>query len=137
MKLIKTILLGVFWSVTCIALVAIAAQKETVEDRIKPVGELCMAGDDCASDGMQLADSGAPRSGEDVYKTKCFTCHATGAAGAPKYDAPEDWKDRMPKGMDVLYTNAIKGYKGMPAMGLCMDCSEAEIKASVDYLVGK
>lgn len=113
------------------------AASETVEERIEPVGDLCMAGDDCAA--TVVADAGGaagPRSGEEVYSTKCFTCHATGAAGAPKLGDVAAWDARLAeRGIDGLYTSAIKGFKGMPAKGLCMDCSDEEIKASVDYIL--
>ena len=55
--------------------------------------------------------------------------------GAPKFGAPEHWTARIEKGMDTLYTNAISGFQGMPAKGLCMDCSDDELKAAVDYMV--
>lgn len=120
------------------AATAIAAatntSKESVEDRIKPVGEVCMAGDPCAA--AVVAASSEPRSGEAVYSTKCFTCHATGAAGAPKLGDAANWSARIEaRSVDGLYTSAWNGFKAMPAKGLCMDCSEDEIKAAVDHIL--
>ncbi len=129
MKSIKVLLAAV------LAVSALHVAAETLEDRIKPAGSLCMAGDDCASANLQVAAADGPRSGEAVYTSKCATCHATGAAGAPKLGDAAAWSARLGKGMDTLYTNAIKGFNGMPAKGLCFDCSDDEIKASVDYLV--
>ncbi len=37
--------------------------------------------------------------------------------------------------MDTLYASAISGFLGMPPKGLCMDCSDDELKATVDYMV--
>lgn len=123
-------------ALTCIiALFAVGAMAETLEDRIKPVGSTCMAGEECAS-AVQVADAGsagASRSGEEIYK-KCATCHATGAAGAPKFGDTAAWAPRIEKGIEVLYTSAISGFQGMPAKGLCFDCSDDEIKAAVDYM---
>jgi len=110
---------------------------ESIEDRIKPAGSLCMAGEPCAAAPMQLAAASEPRSGQEVYDSKCATCHATGAAGAPKLGDVAAWASRMEKGMETLYTSAIKGINAMPAKGLCFDCSDDEIKASVDYLAEK
>lgn len=111
------------------------AASDTIEERLKPAGELCMAGDTCAAAVIEVASAGGARSGEKVYSTKCATCHATGAANAPKLGDAAAWAPRMEKGVDVLYTNAIKGFNGMPAKGLCFDCSDDEIKAAVDHLV--
>lgn len=120
----------------CLVSAAFASQeKETIEDRLKPVGEVCMAGDDCAAAVQVAAAGGGARSGADVYDTKCATCHATGAAGAPKLGDVAAWAPRLGKGMDVLYTSAISGFNGMPAKGLCFDCSDDELKASVDHMV--
>lgn len=96
-----------------------------------------MVGEECASQpAVQVADaSGAGRSGEEIYKTKCATCHATGAAGAPKLGDATAWAPRLEKGIETLYQSSINGFQGMPAKGLCFDCSDAELKASVDYMV--
>ena len=110
--------------------------KKALEERIKPVGQMCMEGESCAAAPTVLASADtAKRSGEDIYKSKCFTCHASGVAGAPKFGITEDWVARVGKGIDVLYSSAIHGFNGMPPKGLCMDCSEEELKDSVDYMV--
>ncbi len=108
----------------------------SIEERIKPVGDTCMSGEDCASAAAAPVETAAagPRSGEDIY-AKCATCHAAGTAGAPKLGDVAAWAPRIGKGMDVLYSSAINGFNGMPAKGLCFDCSDDEIKASVDYMV--
>lgn len=107
---------------------------DTLADRIKPAGSVCMSGDDCAAAPVQVAASSEPRSGQAVYESKCATCHATGAANAPKFSDVAAWAPRIGKGMDTLYTHAISGFNGMPAKGLCFDCSDDEIKAAVDYM---
>ncbi|MGH1372189.1 MAG: c-type cytochrome [Cellvibrionaceae bacterium] len=105
-----------------------------MEERLKPVGELCMSGDDCAAAPVAAA-SAEPRTGAQVYETKCFTCHASGAAGAPKLGDVAAWSPRIGKGIETLYTSALSGLNGMPAKGLCMDCSADEIKVAVDHMV--
>ena len=107
----------------------------SLEERIKPEGSLCMAGDECASAVQLAAASTGPRSGEEVYSSKCSTCHATGAAGAPKLGDVAAWAPRIGKGMDTLVSNAINGINGMPAKGLCFDCSDEEIGAAVEHMV--
>lgn len=104
-------------------------------ERIKPAGEVCMAGSDCAAAPVAVVSSNEPRSGTQVYDSKCAMCHASGAAGAPKFGDAAAWVPRIGQGMDTLYTHAIAGFNGMPAKGLCMDCSDDEVKAAVDHMV--
>ncbi len=77
------------------------------------------------------------RSGEDVYKSKCHFCHDTGAAGAPKTGDKAAWKPRIAKGMPALYDAALHGLRAMPPKGGCGDCTDGEVEAAVDYMVGK
>ena len=59
-----------------------------------------------------------------------------GAAGAPKLGDKAAWEPRLAKGMDALYQSGIVGMPpAMPAKGLCMDCTDDEIRAIVDYMV--
>ncbi len=82
-----------------------------------------------------VAHAAGPRTGEDIYGTKCIACHGSGAAGAQKLSDKDAWASVIAKGIDVLYTSTISGFDGMPAKGLCMDCSDDELKAAVDYMV--
>ncbi|HBD37349.1 MAG TPA: cytochrome c5 family protein, partial [Cupriavidus sp.] len=66
---------------------------EAINDRIKPVASL------------EIKDPNAPRvlkTGEEVYKAVCAACHASGAAGAPKYGVAGDWAARIGQGFDGL-----------------------------------
>jgi len=113
------------------------AHRAAIEERIKPVGESCLAGDASCGGATQAAASAGPRSGEDVYNTACMACHSTGAAGAPKLGDAAAWADRIAKGMDVLYNSGINGLTGtgMMAKGGCVNCSDDEVNAAVDYMV--
>lgn len=112
------------------------AQRAEIEARIKPVGESCMQGDSSCGGAAAAASSG-PRSGEEVYNAACMACHATGAAGAPIYGDAGAWADRIAKGTDVLHDSGINGLAGtgMIAKGGCMNCSDEEVIAAVDYMV--
>lgn len=116
------------------------AQREAIAERIKPVGQVCLVGDSsCAGAATAVAAGGAAKSGEEVFNSACNACHATGAAGAPKVDDGAAWAARLSErgGKDGLYGSALNGFKGMPPKGLCMSCSDDEIKATVDYMVAK
>ncbi|BFM19177.1 c-type cytochrome [Gilvimarinus japonicus] len=108
--------------------------KDAIAERIAPVGESCMSGDDCAAAPVAAASEG-PRTGQQVYDTACHTCHAAGVAGAPKFGDAAAWAERIAKGADTLHEHALKGFNGMPAMGLCATCSDTEVMAAVDYMM--
>ncbi|MDH4039817.1 MAG: c-type cytochrome [Gammaproteobacteria bacterium] len=112
------------------------AQRAAMEERIKPVGENCMVGDSSCGGAAAAASSG-PRSGEEVYNAACMACHGTGAAGAPKLGDAAAWADRIAKGTDVLHNSGLHGVAGtaMMAKGGCMNCSDEEVIAAVDYMV--
>ena len=125
----------------CAALLAVQAlaisdaKKEAIAERIKPIGQVCLQGDACAASAVAV--SSGPKDPADVYAGKCAGCHDTGAGGAPKVGVAGEWAARIASGNESLYSNAINGINGMPAMGLCMDCSDDDIKAIVDLMVGK
>jgi len=75
--------------------------------------------------------------GEAVYKQTCFMCHAAGVAGAPKLGDKAAWGPRIAKGKDALYASALKGKNAMPAKGGNASLSDADVKATVDYMVGE
>ena len=78
-------------------------------------------------------------SGEQVYKSTCQNCHASGAAGSPKLDDMVNWKPRIAKGMDALYQSAIMGVPAtaMLPKGTCSKCTDDELRAAVDFMVSK
>lgn len=91
------------------------------------------------------AEEKAGEAGEDlgkkVYGNVCSMCHASGAAGAPKFGDKADWGPRIAQGTDVLYKHALEGFTGtkgqMPARGGSATLKDDEVKAAVDYMVHK
>jgi cytochrome c5 len=77
----------------------------------------------------------AVRDGQTVYKTACFACHDAGVAGAPKLGDKAAWAPRIAKGNDALYSTLQNGLNAMPPKGTCMNCSDDELKAVLDYMV--
>lgn len=79
--------------------------------------------------------------GKGVYDKACALCHAAGVAGAPKLGDKTDWAPRIAQGKDTLYKHAIEGYQGakgmMPAKGGNSTLSDADVKASVDYMTSQ
>lgn len=71
-----------------------------------------------------------------TYQNTCFACHGTGAAHAPEVGDIIEWEIRLEKGLDTLVQNTISGLNGvMPAKGLCVDCSDEQLKAIVEYML--
>ena len=100
---------------------------KSTEQLIKPVAQL------------NFKDASAPRelqTGEQVYKAVCSSCHATGAAGAPKFGDASAWAPRIAKGYDSLMTSVIKGKGAMPARGGSnpTDISDYELGRAVVYM---
>ncbi len=79
----------------------------------------------------------ASADGKKIYDTKCFTCHNTGVAGAPKLGDKASWAPRIATGEAAMMEIVMKGKGAMPPKGTCMDCSDADLKATVDYMVEK
>jgi cytochrome c5 len=99
----------------------------TTEQLIKPVAQL------------NFKDASGPKelqTGEQVYKSVCAACHATGAAGAPKFGDASAWAPRIAKGYDSLMTSVLKGKGAMPARGgsLPADVSDYELARAAVYM---
>lgn len=79
--------------------------------------------------------------GEKVFKSVCFMCHQTGAAGAPVFGNKSDWAPRIAKGKATLYKHALEGFTGengtMPPRGGNPSLKDDEVKAGVDFMVSK
>lgn len=117
---------------------AVAAVKDEIRARLQPAGEVCVMGTECAQNlALAAGPAGAARDPETVYQTYCFACHGTGANNSPVLGNAEQWAPRLEKGRDALYESAINGFNNgmMPAKGLCMNCSDEELHATVDYML--
>ncbi|AOR67901.1 cytochrome C [Burkholderia stabilis] len=104
-----------------------ALSDEQVAARIAPLAQ------------VDVKDANAPRTyktGEEVYKAVCVTCHGTGAAGAPKFGNKDDWAPRISQGFDTLLKTALAGKGAMPARGGTSpdDVSDYEIARAIVYM---
>jgi len=137
-----------------------AASTKAIEERIRPLGEVSIAAvthtapvvatsavvptaasataattTPTAAEPAPAKTSPANKVGENTYKTICTGCHSTGALGAPKLGDKAAWAPRIAQGIDVLYNSALKGKNSMPAKGGSTSLSDADVKATVDYIV--
>ena len=104
-----------------------------IRDRLTPFGSVCRAGEDCGA--ATAASSGAALTGDAVYNQFCFVCHAAGVGGAPLFANAEAWALLDAKGMDAMMATTLNGLGAMPPRGTCMNCSDEELQAAVDYMV--
>ena len=73
------------------------------------------------------------KSGEEVYKAQCVTCHAAGVAGSPKFGDVAAWAPRIKTGFEALWNSALKGKGAMGAQG-GGDYEDLEIGRAVVYM---
>lgn len=120
--------------------------KAAVLERIKPVGQVYLPGDDLsASAVVSVAEEPEPvaevLSGPQVYNSACLACHGAGVGGAPILGDAGQWAPRVAQGMETLVGHAINGYQGqagyMPPKGGRLDLSDEEVTAAVEYMVAE
>jgi cytochrome c5 len=136
MKLKQWCVLGAALSVLAFAHAVPPGTVDEIRERLKPFGQLCRAGEDCG-EAPAAAVAAAARSGAEIYNQFCFACHATGVGGAPLFGDAEAWEPRVAQGMDLLWEHTVSGLNAMPPMGTCMNCSDEELRASLDYMLAE
>ena len=125
----------------------------SAHERIKPFGQVAVAGEDNALLAIQQtavpvagapapAAAGAqPTDGKSVYESACVACHATGLAGAPRIGDLTAWAPRIAQGAATLEKHAIEGFQGaagiMPAKGGRTDLSDEAVRAAVEHMVAQ
>ena len=119
-----------------------SVRDQRIAERLAPVGQVCLAGEDCASAGAaSVAGNSAASSGAfdaaATYDQYCAMCHNTGMAGAPERSDADHWAARVDDvGFATVVENAINGVNAMPPRGMCNNCSDDEIVTLVEYLSG-
>ncbi len=128
-----------------LALCAVNAQAANVDEeiaqRIKPVGQVCVQGEECkgvAAAAPAAAAGGGARSGEEVVTASCGACHGSGVLGAPKSGDKAAWTARADAagGLDGLLKHAISGINAMPPKGTCATCTDDELMAAIKSMSG-
>jgi len=100
---------------------------DSIAQRIAPVATVA------------FKDASAPtvaKTGEQVFAAQCSACHATGAAGSPKFGDQAAWGPRIKTGYETLLNAALKGMGAMPPQS-GGDLSDFEIARGVVYMANK
>ncbi|HAS6870217.1 cytochrome c5 family protein [Vibrio parahaemolyticus] len=129
-QMISVLFAALTFSTAALASDISQTEYDAIAERIKPVGDVYLAG----SEPVKEEPTG-PRDGAKVYGTFCIACHASGVNGAPKSGNADDWAPRIAQGKDVLVKHALEGFNAMPAKGTCMDCFDDEIIAAIDHMI--
>jgi cytochrome c5 len=109
---------------------------ELVSSRLSSSIGVCLEGQSCGqATAMNVVTAAGSRSAESIYTTGCAACHDGGIAGAPMIGNKSQWEARQAKGYEMLVNNAYNGINGMPAKGLCVDCTKEEIDIAVQYML--
>lgn len=94
----------------------------SIESRLQKVGS------------VEIRDANRPlKSGQEVYQAQCAACHATGAAGAPKFEDAAAWAPRIKTGLKALVHSSIAGKGAMAPQG-GGDFEDTEIARGVVYM---
>jgi len=135
-----------FWNVLFIALIvspeivfayyqpddlSIDASKK----RMSLVGQLVVAGEDKSTNSSSTPSNSTLEPGQQVVKKFCSVCHTSGIAGAPKIGDQHAWMDRYEQGWETIMQRATQGYRGMPAKGHCVKCSDKDLRDAIEYMM--
>lgn len=83
---------------------------------------------------VEIRDANRPlKAGAEVYAAQCVACHASGAAGAPKFGDVAAWAPRIKTGFESLWNASLKGKGAMGAQG-GGDFTDVEIGRAVAHL---
>ena len=74
------------------------------------------------------------RTGEQIYKNVCTSCHAAGVLGSPATGDTAAWAPRLALGFETLVASVTNGKNAMPAKGGGADLTDTEIQRAVAYL---
>ena len=79
----------------------------------------------------------AERDASELYPRTCAVCHAAAVAGAPKTGDVAAWEAKMEAtgSMEAMIALVNSGKNAMPPKGMCMDCSDAEFQALIEFMM--
>lgn len=71
-----------------------------------------------------------------LLSNNCLQCHARPGIGSPLMGNADDWKARTTQGMEKMLANVVVGLRGMPPLGYCSACNEADLRALTRIVSG-
>lgn len=83
---------------------------------------------------VQAQSAPALKSGEQVYRETCITCHGPGLAKAPRLGDKTAWGKLIAEGQPVLTAYGWVGVRGMPPKGGRADLSLEEFAHATAWM---
>lgn len=80
----------------------------------------------------------SPDAGEKIFKEFCTNCHGKTpviAINAPLIGDREAWRKRRQLGLAILLKMAADGVGAMPARGGCFECSDEQLRKTIEYIL--
>ena len=107
----------------------VALTAEAIAARLQPVGKV-----DFGSAGGGAAST---RTGEQIVKSVCATCHQAGVANAPKTGNRGDWAPRIKQGLNTMLATALNGKGAMPPKGGDASLTDEEVTRAVVFMANQ
>jgi cytochrome c5 len=85
--------------------------------------------------GVSAAAEPTPRATR-LFSLVCAQCHARPGIGVPQIGDREAWREPLARGREALLASTVEGRGGMPPLGGCSFCSEAELRDLIALLTG-
>jgi cytochrome c5 len=86
----------------------------------------------------QLA--GDPQAGKKIFKEFCSACHSKEPLidiHAPAIGDQSAWRARKQLGIPLLLKITITGVGAMPARGGCFECSDDQLRQTIQYILNQ
>lgn len=81
---------------------------------------------------------GDAQAGKKIFKEFCASCHAAEPLidiNAPHIGDKRAWKGLSRSGMDAMLKITINGAGAMPARGGCFECSDEQLRETINYIL--
>lgn len=87
-----------------------------------------------AATAFMIVSVQAAQEPEAVFAKSCSMCHDGQLPNAPKKGDIAAWKPRLAQGQEALLKSVVNGLSVMPPRGLCSDCSDEDLVATIGWM---
>lgn len=83
---------------------------------------------------------GDPEAGKKIFNEFCSACHSPQPQidiNAPRIGDKKTWESIQKQGIETLLTITINGAGAMPARGGCFECSDQQLRETIQYILSQ